>query len=130
MMDETITTVATWADETFGTTTPEAALQRALLEIKELQAYISWLGNAQDKGIAEEAADVCITLYRYIYLVDPEAINKKMAVNRKRKWKLNGDGTAQHVKSQEERAAELMNHLPEFKGKGGVPENGHAKESG
>lgn len=129
MMDETITTVATWADETFGTTTREAALIRAYKEIQELREALTHC-NPHGPKLVEEAADVCITLYRYIYLVDKEAINKKMAVNRKRKWKLNGDGTAQHVKSQEERAAELMNHLPEFKGKGGVPENGHEKESG
>ncbi len=52
--------------------------------------------------MVEEAADVCITLYRYIYLVDKEAINKKMAVNRKRVWVLNGDGTAQHLKDERE----------------------------
>ncbi len=97
-MNETIESVAKWADETFGPTTPKQALIRALSEIDEL------LGSHQaaDLNLVEEAADVCITLYRYIYLVDPCAIEKKMAVNRARKWKLNGDGTGNHLKEERE----------------------------
>lgn len=96
-MDETIESVAKWADETFGTTTPSHALGRAMLEIYELKNI--WQKNYLDtpeEEVVKEAADVCITLYRYIYLVDKEAINKKMAVNRKRKWKVTGEGVGQH----------------------------------
>lgn len=95
-MNETIESVSKWADETFGPCTPTQALYRALDEIMELELGIK-VGYL-DKQMVEEAADVCITLYRYIYLVDKDAIGKKMAINRKRKWKLNGDGTAQHIK--------------------------------
>jgi hypothetical protein len=97
--EETITTIATWADETFGTTTPEAALSRAMDEIEELTFFVTGSGPWHPEEIAEEAADVCIALYRYIYLVDKEAINKKMAVNRARKWKLDGKGNGQHERS-------------------------------
>lgn len=94
-MKETVESVAKWADETFGECTPKKALIRAFDEIDELfEAH-----SQPDRTISsmvEEAADVCITLYRYIYLVDPDAIEKKMAINRARKWKLDGKGTAQH----------------------------------
>lgn len=97
-MNETIESVAKWADETFGVTTPRAALTRALQEMDELFDIV----HCDEKLLAEEAADVCITLYRYIYLVDPQAIEKKMAINRKRVWQLNGDGTAQHLREERE----------------------------
>ena len=119
MMDETIESVSKWADETFGPSTPEATLSRSLDEIRELSHLVHPLTMVlknqtefDHPKLVEEAADVCITLYRYIYLVEKEAINKKMVVNRLRKWKLNGDGTDQHIKE------------------GGVGGNGHEKEGG
>ena len=114
-MGETIESVAKWADETFGPTRPVDALDRAFVEIDELKAKYDpncIFPYRTDEELVEEAADVCITLYRYIYLVDKEAINKKMAVNRKRKWKLDGGGNGQHIKE------------------GGVEGNGHTKEGG
>jgi hypothetical protein len=108
---ETVESVSRWAEETFGPCTPQAALERAFEEMDELD-YAGEHSFGKHRKLVEEAADVCITLYRYIYLVDPEAINKKMVVNRKRKWKLNGDGTAQHVSSKEEIAADLMDQVP------------------
>ena len=93
-MEETIESVAKWADETFGPSTPQVALDRAFDEMSELDFQCG--AEIEDQKLVEEAADVCITLYRYIYLVDKEAINKKMAVNRKRKWKVTGDGVGQH----------------------------------
>jgi NTP pyrophosphatase (non-canonical NTP hydrolase) len=105
-MKETVESVSQWAEETFGACTPEAALKRAIEEMDELVEWRRWaLRAARHNSIelVEEAADVCITLYRYIYLVDPDAIEKKMAVNRARVWKMDGDGTGQHVKEYDER---------------------------
>ena len=101
-MNETIESVSKWADETFGPSTPGSSLRRAIVEIDELiEKYESVLYDPVGNVLVEEAADVCITLYRYIYLVDPEAINKKMAINRKRKWKVTGEGVGQHYDERE-----------------------------
>ena len=92
---ETVQTVTTWANETFGQATIEAQIERGKKEFIELlQLQEVDHDNAQ---LAEEAADVCICLYRVIGTLDPEAINKKMKKNRARKWKVDGNGTAQHV---------------------------------
>jgi len=99
---ETVESVSKWAEETFGECTPEAALNRAMQEMEELYELVNH-GNPDlitQYDVVKEAADVCITLYRYIYLVDPEAIEKKMAVNRKRQWKLDGKGCAQHISAE------------------------------
>lgn len=89
---ETVESVTTWANETFGEATIEAQLKRAEKEIREL------LESKDPEKIAEEAADVCICLFRIIGTLNPEAINQKMAKNRARTWKLDGNGCAQHVK--------------------------------
>lgn len=90
---ETIASVTTWANETFGPATIEVQIDRAWKEFREL---LQLRGLDTDK-IAEEAADVCICLFRVIGTLDPEAINKKMAKNRARQWKVDGQGCAQHV---------------------------------
>lgn len=90
---ETIASVTTWANETFGPATIEVQIDRAWKEFRELLQL-----RGLDTGkIAEEAADVCICLYRVIGTLDPEAISKKMAKNRARKWMVDGQGCAQHV---------------------------------
>lgn len=45
--------------------------------------------------------NVVICLYRVIGTLDPWAINKKMAKNRARKWKVDSDGCAYHVKDDQ-----------------------------
>lgn len=96
-MNETIESVSQWAGETFGPSTPMVTLYRALEEIEELRRLWHRYPDVSNNEMVEEAADVCITLFRYIYLVDPEAIEKKMAVNRARKWKVTGEGVGYHV---------------------------------
>ncbi len=97
---ETVESVTTWANETFGQATVYAQIQRAKQELDELLELMVVEDGRTDNGkkLAEEAADVCICLYRVIGTLDPEAINKKMAINRARKWKVDGHGCAQHVK--------------------------------
>jgi DNA repair exonuclease SbcCD ATPase subunit len=93
---ETIASVTAWADETFGLATIDRQILRAEMEFQEL-LHISQTNTGK---IAEEAADVVICLYRMIGTLDPEAINKKMAKNRAYKWKVDGQGCAQHVGEQ------------------------------
>lgn len=92
---ETVESVTTWANETFGVANLVAQILRAESEWLELKDLLE--NCAAPEKIAEEAADVCICLYRVIGTLDPEAINKKMAKNRARKWKVDGQGCAQHV---------------------------------
>lgn len=92
---ETIATVTAWANETFGPATVFVQIHRAKQEFDELLAVL--MGMNDDRRLAEEAADVCICLYRVIGTLDKEALNKKMAKNRARQWKIDGQGCAQHV---------------------------------
>ena len=95
MSDETIESINQWADETFGPCSRSAAITRAAEEMDEYRDAIKW-GN---KDIVEEAADVCITLYRLPGI--REAINKKMQINRQRKWIVK-DGVGQHIKEDKD----------------------------
>jgi len=99
MEKETVESVSKWAEETFGICNRETALRRAYQEIAEFREELRHC-NPHGSKLVEEAADVCITLYRYIYLVDPDAIEKKMKINRERKWKVSG-GVGQHIKEGE-----------------------------
>lgn len=115
-MSETIESISQWADETFGPATPFSSLNRALDEIGELRKLWHRYPDVSHEELVNEAADVCITLYRYIHLVDKDTIEKKMTINRARKWKVNGDGTGHHVKSKEELGAECMEKLYQERG--------------
>lgn len=87
---ETWESMFAWAEETFGPISQERTATRANEEMQELLA---------DPSDVTEAADVCIALSRYPGI--RQAIERKMAINRARKWKLNGDGTGYHVKDRE-----------------------------
>jgi len=52
------------------------------------------------QGVEEEAADVLVVLYHFAETLGmnlQEEVNRKMAINRQRRWKLDGTGTGQHV---------------------------------
>ena len=84
---ETFETIRQWCEETFGPVAPDRIATRATEEMDELRA---------DPTRVEEAADVVIVLARHPDLW--AAVERKMAVNRARKWRLMGDGTGYHVK--------------------------------
>lgn len=84
---ETFDTIRQWCEETFGPATPERIASRAAEEMDELLA---------DPSKVEEAADIVIILSRHPTLW--AEIERKMSVNRKRQWRLIGDGTGYHVK--------------------------------
>ena len=91
--EETQDSITEWADNTFGRTTPRAAQDRAIKEMKEFENLIT------KETIQDEAADIVITLYRVAqeHQFDLlQAVDLKMRINRARTWKSNGDGTGQH----------------------------------
>jgi hypothetical protein len=92
-MPETFETIAQWCEETFGPITPRRMVERAEEEMDELH---------ENPASAEEAADVLICLARVPGIW--EAVERKMAVNRKRQWALRGDGTGYHIKPAAEPA--------------------------
>ena len=121
---ETQATIGRWAKETFPGGDPKgpAKALRTLDEVIELclaagatprQIYIRCtvgLGDKSDHAdysqpekVPSEAADVdiCLKAFAYDHEIDLQAeTDSKMKVNRARRWKSNGDGTGQHVKSE------------------------------
>lgn len=110
-MRESQTSIAAWADETFGPAVSlESIAVRAQKELTELVekcatadkaiATNSWIGDEKRHMAAEEAADVVIVLARIFEScgIDMHAtIDRKMAINRARRWVLDGNGHGQHV---------------------------------
>jgi len=89
-----------WQVATFGeTTTPERAFERTSQEWDELLLTLHEPGAAAS-DIAEECADVAIVLCRVVSALGldlADAIEKKMAKNRARKWPAPGEGPSQHI---------------------------------
>jgi hypothetical protein len=124
MSQETQQSVHGWIDTTFPGTDPESPRKaiRALEEMVELclasgaspaeivsavrrsagpHAETDDAFHREPDKIPAEAADVLIVLYGVAGMrgFDLHAeVDKKMAVNRNRKWKANGDGTGYHIK--------------------------------
>lgn len=97
-------TVGAWARSTFGEVgTVDAALRvgKEAHELVEAAFHAMVFGNPGFEHKAHvELADVLITLYRLadVYDVDiHKLVDEKMAVNRTRKWKLDGRGGGQHI---------------------------------
>lgn len=95
--------ISDWANETFGPSGSNIRVAtRANEEMAELLGALS-ISETHAKA-PEEIADVFIVLYRLgwrLGLDIHEEIDRKMAVNRARKWKLDGSGHGYHVKSAE-----------------------------
>jgi NTP pyrophosphatase (non-canonical NTP hydrolase) len=99
MSNETTATVARWAAETFGPTPNLASVAaRANREMAELLQELA--DDDCSPKIGEEIADVFICLYRLIHLAGVEIdveIDRKMAINRNRRWNVSANGHGQHV---------------------------------
>lgn len=87
-MIETWETINQWCDDTFGRATIPDIIKRAKEEFDELEL------PGADHAI--EAADVVICLCRIPGFA--EALQRKMAINRARKWRTDGKGTGYHIK--------------------------------
>ena len=87
--------ITDWQLATFGAATPPRALRRFREELDELL-------DAPESELAEEAADVVIMLAGWVKARTgedlAEAVERKMAINRARKWDVRGDGTGYHIK--------------------------------
>ncbi len=92
--------ITLWGEETFGpAVNPAVLVARARMEMDELMEAVDAGDHAE---AALEAADVFILLYRVATVCGfdiNEAVNRKMAINRARKWARKGDGTGSHIKS-------------------------------
>ena len=117
-MTETQHTIAAWADATFG---PVSALtsiaERAMVELRELVEKCRALdeaiagdgefagnGEYDPRHATEEAADVVIVLSRLFVELGVDmhaAIDRKMAINRARRWTLDGNGHGHHVEDDD-----------------------------
>lgn len=102
MSVETQGSVAAWADATFG---PSASNMRIAARANEEMAELLRALSVDDanSGAAVEVADVVIVLYRLARNlgVDLHAeVDRKMAINRAREWKLDGSGHGYHVRQK------------------------------
>jgi hypothetical protein len=97
---ETQESICQWAEESFGTPASRLSIaKRANMEMVELLDRLALDDN--DSSGAEEAADIVIVLQRLFEsygTTQQEEVNKKMAINRSRKWIRSGTGHGQHVK--------------------------------
>lgn len=102
-MSETQDTVSRWADETFGSGGSNASVAaRANIEMAEL--IMALTNDDNDPKAIAEVADIVIVLYRLVARANTDLaaeIDKKMAVNRARTWRLDGHGHGYHVEPAE-----------------------------
>lgn len=113
MINETPETIGEWADATFGGIPYQRgkaemvarALLRAEEESIELAELIEQVSVEPEiihvllPKIANEAADICIVLMRFLHSIGyADEINKKMELNRIRTWHPDGTGHAYHCK--------------------------------
>lgn len=97
-MYETPSTIQQWCMDTFGNPTPVRIAVRANQEMAELLVAA---GDDDMAKVAEEAADVVICFYQMARVCGfdlKREVQKKMEVNRERRWDTDGRGTGYHVK--------------------------------
>ena len=99
-MNENLVSVGEWCLSTFGPTSSNIRIAiRLNEELAELLKELSQDDNSKDA--AKEMADVQIVLYHLAWLMNvdlEEEVNKKMLINRNRKWKLDSNGCGYHIK--------------------------------
>ena len=95
-------TISAWAEATFGPVSSNASVAaRANEEMAELLRCLT-VNDSHEKA-PEEIADVTIVLFRLadrlgVDLLDE--VDRKMATNRARDWRLSGDGHGYHVRDK------------------------------
>ena len=99
MAEENQKSISDWIEQTFGPVGSNArVVARANEEMAELIRSVTIDDNHPD--LAEEMADVVIVLYRAATRLGVDLhqeIDRKMAVNRGRKWQLDGSGCGYHT---------------------------------
>lgn len=112
-MHETQKTISEWATKTFGYPTVRRSLERMLEEVEEIEQLVTYSSEDNKvhcseqylekihESIADECADMHITMCQVMNVMGYDlhsCVDHKMEINRARKWKLNEDGTGQHIK--------------------------------
>lgn len=99
MSVETQESIKKWAVETFGEIkSNDVILKRFMDEVEELHSVLSFVSMKEVLG--DELADCLIIMYQIAsqFGIDLlHEVDKKMHINRNRKWNIKGDGTGQHV---------------------------------
>lgn len=99
-MSETQQSIAQWAHETFGEPASNLSIaKRADREMKELLASLEFCDRNTHAPV--EGADVMIILMRLFERMGTTwqaEVDKKMAINRTRRWVIDGEGHGSHVK--------------------------------
>lgn len=102
-MSETQATINQWISDTFGEAGSNISVAaRANQEMAELIMKLAI--NDSDSEAIEEVADVVIVLYRLVHRFDAslsEQIDRKMMINRDRRWNV-ANGHGYHVKASVE----------------------------
>ena len=103
-MKETSESISQWAHATFGPVTTFRSAVRANTEMAELLTKIAKFNGDFSveacEAVGMEIADVVICLSRLSHMFHRDLfvdVDKKMAVNRKREWLIDGSGCGQHV---------------------------------
>lgn len=99
MSKETQKTISEWIETTFGPADSNVrVVARINEEMAELIRSVALDESHQDLG--EEMADILICMYRLATRVGVdlnEQVDRKMEINRKRTWKLDGSGCGYHT---------------------------------
>lgn len=85
-----------WTRDTFG----PAQVEKVYLKVMEEMGKLAVALRTGRREVGYELADIVITLTQLAnaYGVDLESyVQAKMDMNKKRTWKLRGDGTGDHV---------------------------------
>ncbi|HLK86069.1 MAG TPA: MazG-like family protein [Candidatus Binataceae bacterium] len=98
-MKETQASIYSWGLDTFGPVKhPSTYANRANLEMAEL--IVAAASDNDADLIGEEIADVFIVLFHLAEEVGIDAltyVDRKMDKNRRRKWRVDGNGTGHHI---------------------------------
>jgi NTP pyrophosphatase (non-canonical NTP hydrolase) len=99
-MNETQQTISAWALTTFGEVVSNvSAATRANKEMAELLMALAIDDRHPEAG--EEIADIVIILFRLAERLGIDLfaeIDRKMSINRQRRWQLDGAGHGYHVR--------------------------------
>lgn len=109
MTNETFDSIGDWIEEVFGenediTTDVNAQFDRVSDEWEEFRREVARLQveRAYLSDVANEAADVVIALSGFCRRMEIDLqseIDRKMEINRNRKWEVFSNGTGRHIKS-------------------------------
>ncbi len=101
-MIESQATISAWAENTFGPSSSNARVAaRANEEMAELLRALT--ADDNNPGAIGEAADVVIVLFRLAGRMGESLmaeVDRKMAINRAREWKIDASGHGYHVRDK------------------------------